>query len=204
VESPRTQLRWRGEARAGTETGAAPAAAPPSARAAETPGAEEESDAGCSRPAPAAAAPAPAADRGGDGNDVETLKLLRTGTRGLVLDAVHQTVPAPERSALDRALRDVPRLVEIESDPARFLRCCLSGRRTKMDGGRCYPASTQYPRDEVEAAARKLATFWSERLELFGEDRAFLPLNQTGRGALSREDVQVLGVKVLFLPATTT
>jgi hypothetical protein len=45
--------------------------------------------------------------------------------------------------------------------------------------------------------------YWKVRRELFGEDRAYLPLTLTGDGALSEEDMQVLRTGAfMILPKT--
>jgi len=51
----------------------------------------------------------------------------------------------------------------------------------------------------VHAAACRLVKYWKIRHEFFGDERAFLPLIQTGRGALTRDDVVVLNCGVLAL-----
>ena len=51
-------------------------------------------------------------------------------------------------------------------------------------------------------AAQALVSYWEKREELFGE-RAFLPLTQTGNGALTTEDVMTLHTgKFALLPKT--
>jgi len=60
------------------------------------------------------------------------------------------------------ALKQCPHLVAKESDPVRFLRC------------------DDY---QTEKAARRLVNYWNFRVELFGEERAFLPM--TIRGAMA-------------------
>jgi hypothetical protein len=85
----------------------------------------------------------------------------------------------PNKEDYVEAQRRVPFLVATESPPIRFL------HRENFDPW---------------AAAKRLVTYWKERKALFGE-RAFLPMNQTGNGALSAEDIIVLNTKfVVILP----
>jgi hypothetical protein len=42
------------------------------------------------------------------------------------------------------------------------------------------------------AAATRLANYWKMRKEIFQPSRAFLPINLTGHGAMTEEDVRVL------------
>lgn len=42
-----------------------------------------------------------------------------------------------------------------------------------------------------EAAARRLANYWKQRKDIFGE-RAFLPMNLSANGALSSDDIKLL------------
>jgi hypothetical protein len=69
-----------------------------------------------------------------------------------------------------RAVELAPELVRTESDPLRFLRC------------------DNY---DAWAAALRLTMYWKMRCKLFG-DRAFLPMTQTGEGALTNQDVERL------------
>lgn len=86
----------------------------------------------------------------------------------------------PQTTAYEMALQRCPELIRRESDPLRFL------QRTKW---------------QVSAAARLLVQYWSLRYKLFG-DRAFLPLDVTGHGALTNADVQVMKTGyVAFLPS---
>lgn len=57
------------------------------------------------------------------------------------------------------AVQRVPELVDTESDPAKFLRC-----------------------EEFSAihAARRLVRYWKIRCEVFGQERAFLPMTLSG------------------------
>jgi hypothetical protein len=83
----------------------------------------------------------------------------------------------PDKADYLEAQRRVPFLVATESPPIRFL------QRENFDPW---------------AAAKRLVTYWKERKVLFGE-RAFLPMDQTGKGALSDEDLKVLNTKFLVI-----
>jgi hypothetical protein len=69
-----------------------------------------------------------------------------------------------------RAIELAPELVRTESDPLRFLRC------------------ENY---DAWAAALRLTKYWKMRCKIFG-DRAFLPMTQTGEGAMTNQDVERL------------
>jgi hypothetical protein len=83
-----------------------------------------------------------------------------------------EEVPREEKAAYLKAAGTCPQLILSESDPHRFLRhakgCALE-------------------------AAKLLASHWKFRLLMFGEERAFRPLNDlSGQGALTEEDIQHL------------
>ena len=88
----------------------------------------------------------------------------------LLLKAL-RLIPEDIRKDYDEAIRVVPHLVRTESKVADFL---------------------QVEDFNLERAAHRMATYWKARKYLFGEDRWLKPLNQTGRGALSPEDVTLL------------
>jgi hypothetical protein len=44
------------------------------------------------------------------------------------------------------------------------------------------------------AAAQRLCLYWKERKEIFGNERAFLPLTLTGKGALTKDGILTLQV----------
>lgn len=75
-----------------------------------------------------------------------------------------------ETAAFFEAQKVAPELVMKESDPSRF-RALEQNRRSRT--------------------LRRLARYWTERKLIFGK-RAFLPLDQTGEGALSKDDIAVL------------
>jgi hypothetical protein len=83
----------------------------------------------------------------------------------LLQEALHEIADVEKQTYLE-ALERAPLLVEIESDPIRFLRC------EKYDAG---------------AAAHRLVAYWEVRKKFFGPDRAFLPMTQTGAMAEDME-----------------
>lgn len=87
-------------------------------------------------------------------------------------------LPDTDKAAYQEALTRSPHLVAVESPPKRYL---------------------QIERDPMDAA-RRLCAYWRQRKACFGT-RAFLPMVQTGTGALSPEDVEMLGSGfVMLLP----
>lgn len=88
-------------------------------------------------------------------------------------------LPMPYTAAYLEALHFSPGLLESESDSMRFVR------------------TEHY---NTRAAAKRLAKYWTVRKELFGE-KAFLPMSQSGFGALSKEDGVALSCgEVAVLP----
>jgi len=87
-------------------------------------------------------------------------------------------IPEAEKAAYLKALHHVPHLVESESNILHFVR---------RDNYKAY------------SAACRLVKYWKARVELFGEERAFLPMVQTGQGALTPDDVVILNCGVLAL-----
>jgi hypothetical protein len=94
----------------------------------------------------------------------ETEELLQNGTR--MLREALLAIPDEEKVAYLEALEIAPLLVERESDPAAFLRC------EKYDAW---------------AAAQHLVAYWDVRKLIFGAERAFLPMTQSGAMANDRE-----------------
>ena len=89
----------------------------------------------------------------------------------LTVKAAIAALEESKRSANEGALAKCPELVDSESDPVRFLRCC--------------------DRDSMEAA-RLLAGYWETRARLFGEN-AFRPLKSTREeGPMTDEAVELL------------
>lgn len=87
-----------------------------------------------------------------------------------------ELIPLISKSAYMKALAEAPQLISRESNPASFL---------------------VHERFNVVAAARRLVKYWEVRVEIF-ESRAFLPLDQTGEGALDRRDLAALGTSYLM------
>lgn len=85
------------------------------------------------------------------------------------------TLQSLDSSALKQALQRCPELVMTESDPAQFLRC------ENLD---------------KTLAAQRLMRYWTVRLSLFGDDRAFLPM--TLEGAM-QEDRDVLETSAIVM-----
>ena len=109
-------------------------------------------------------------------------------------DPVTETVQSKEKAlqALEEAInlmadeekkdyleakRVVPHLVLKESNPIWFIRC---------------------EKWNTWAAARRVTFYWKKRKEYFGA-RAHLPMNQSGEGALSKEDVALLSTGYICL-----
>ena len=78
------------------------------------------------------------------------------------------TFPMEEKEAYMEAVTRDEALIPTESDPIQYVRFC------------------NY---DLWAGARRLCVYWTERLKLFGPQRAFLPLTITGTGALDPSDV---------------
>jgi hypothetical protein len=91
------------------------------------------------------------------------------------IDYMIRRLPDPEKAAYCEAMRRAPHLVEKESNPAAF---------------------------GSAAAARRIAMYWTIRKELFGSTNAFLPMTQTGEGALGRSDLIALSTGYFVLVPT--
>lgn len=87
------------------------------------------------------------------------------------LEQAIKVIPADKKAAYLQAATTSPELIERESNPTSFLR---------------------HEGFDPVAAARRLVRYWEVRQEIF-EKRAFMPLDQTGEGALDRRDLAVLG-----------
>jgi hypothetical protein len=87
----------------------------------------------------------------------ETDTMLQEGT-ALIAQAL-QDIPDTDKLAYLEALERAPELVERESGPVAFLRC---------------------EKFNIWAAAQRLVKYWNVRKKVFGEERAFLPMTQTG------------------------
>ena len=91
------------------------------------------------------------------------------------LEKALDEIPSDEKKELEHAKEAAPLLFITECDPLQFL---VVGK--------------QESRRAQTAAAQRLVSYWKHRIGLFGEGRAFLPLNQTGNGALNENDVALL------------
>ncbi|KAL7570457.1 hypothetical protein ACA910_004243 [Epithemia clementina (nom. ined.)] len=81
-----------------------------------------------------------------------------------------QLVPKAQREVYDEALIKCPYLVEDECKPELFLKACAF---------------------DPWAAAERICAYWQWRKELFG-DRAFLPMDLTGNGAVPDDIVEAI------------
>ncbi|KAL7557722.1 hypothetical protein ACA910_005281 [Epithemia clementina (nom. ined.)] len=100
-------------------------------------------------------------------NDLSQLPFLRERVRQHV-QRVIQCLPYEQTRAYRQAMARDAALVQSETDPLHFVRYCGY---------------------DVLAGAQRLCLYWTERLQLFGSERAFLPLILTGTGALTPEDL---------------
>eukprot|EP00977_Amphora_coffeiformis_P028540 scaffold35825_cov183-Amphora_coffeaeformis.AAC.1 len=83
-------------------------------------------------------------------------------------DRVLESISPSDKQAYVQAQQRCPHLVELESPPMMFL------RRHEF---------------HVWNAATALIGYWEVRWQMFGPERAFLPLDLTGHGALEEEDI---------------
>jgi hypothetical protein len=89
-------------------------------------------------------------------------------------------IPFEQKTAYLEAMEQCPRLVQEESNPKWFLTC---------------------EKNNPWAAARRFINYWHQRKALFGQERAFLPMNATGRGALREDEIgSILYGALSFLP----
>ena len=89
-----------------------------------------------------------------------------------------ELLPGEDKCYLLQAMQKVPQLVELESNPLKFI------QREDLDIGK---------------AAARLALYWKFRFEYFGPDRACLPMTITGHGALENTDIAALRTG-MFIP----
>jgi hypothetical protein len=82
-----------------------------------------------------------------------------------------------EKAAYLEAKENAPDLIETESNLGLYL---------------------QFHENDARKAAKRLAHYWTLRKEIF-QDRAYLPLIQTGKGALSEKDIEIAKSGVLTL-----
>ena len=113
----------------------------------------------------------------GEGSFIETAAMQAGGLQRLE-DAIND-LPNEEKQPYLTANACVPFLVQLESNPLKFLR---------------------FEKYNAWAAAKRLSGYWKMRLEIFGS-RAFLPLSLSGVGALTPEDVTSFHSSyICFLP----
>jgi len=99
-----------------------------------------------------------------------------------ILDAALKEISAEDKAAYYQALAQAPNVVAAESPFELFL--------VTED-------------HNAIAAGKRLCRYWQERVDLF-EERAFLPMNQTGSGALSQQDIDLLNTTLfVVLPPDT-
>lgn len=62
----------------------------------------------------------------------------------------------------------------------------------------------RFAKQDVRAASQRMERYWSQRRSIFGDSRAYLPMTQTGEGALTPSEVKSLrqGRQWFVLPAT--
>lgn len=110
------------------------------------------------------------------------LEQLRFQARTQVTLAM-QAIPFQEKAEYLEAMEKAPQLLapNAEADPMKFVRRCSYN---------------------TTAAAKHLTNYWRERKRLFG-DRAYLPMNITGHGAMNERDILSLhGGFPALLPRT--
>lgn len=93
---------------------------------------------------------------------------LRQKIRAKTHEIILSMVPLADKREYLKANELVPHLVQEETDALVFVRVC------------------DY---NIWEAAARICLYWKERESLFGPGRAFLPLDMTGKGALSDQDV---------------
>jgi hypothetical protein len=100
------------------------------------------------------------------------------GPRKTVIEAMEQP-PQELKAAYLEAADKCPQMITSESDPYLFL---------------------QQSNWDCPQAATLLATNWKVRLELFGEEQAFVPLEDlSGQGSLTEENIDVLASGFIVL-----
>jgi hypothetical protein len=83
-----------------------------------------------------------------------------------------------DKAAYVEATLKCPNLIRLESNPDHYLE------------------SSNY---DSFSAARRVLEYWALRREWFGPDRAFRPMNITGDGAMSPDDIEVLNTGFMML-----
>ena len=107
-----------------------------------------------------------------NGMNLSQLPELRQRIRRQVDSVIRQTFNhETSAAAYLQAMQCNADLVQTETDPLQFVRYC------------------NY---DLWAGAQRLCLYWTERLALFGPQRAFLPMTLTGQGALTKEDISTI------------
>ena len=101
---------------------------------------------------------------------IDTPKEVRLRSPVAMVREEIERFPEEKKAAYEKALRDFPKLVERETPESRFV--------AAEDG-------------DIHRAAIRLASYWTNRVDIFG-DRAYLPLDQTGEGALDPAVLELL------------
>jgi len=115
--------------------------------------------------------PPPASVASSSSSRQETNSLTPSLEEGSVraLEEAIMLLPDEEKSAYCQAKREAPQIVQRDSNPLWYLK---------------------FEKFNTWDAAKRLAFYWKARLETFKE-RAFLPMSQTGEGALAKKDVNL-------------
>lgn len=87
------------------------------------------------------------------------------------LNEAIQLLPQNEKEAYLEALNQAPYLIQKESNPLKFLR---------------------HENFNLWATSQRLVSYWKMRKEIFGPEAFLKPMHQTGSGALSAIDIEIL------------
>ena len=96
------------------------------------------------------------------------------------LEEAIKLLPKEETAAYFRVKKEQPDLIEKESNPMNYLK---------------------YDKYNTWAAGKRLCLYWHKRVAAF-QERALLPMNQTGEGALSKQDCSQLSTAYWTFPST--
>ncbi|KAL7561669.1 hypothetical protein ACA910_015411 [Epithemia clementina (nom. ined.)] len=102
--------------------------------------------------------------------DLSQLPELRSRVRRHVHTLI-QSLPPQQSEAYMEAMQKCPALVQHETDPLQYVR------------------QVKY---KLLEGAQRLCLYWTERKNMFGSQRAFLPLHLVGSSALEEEDMVTL------------
>ena len=101
------------------------------------------------------------------------------------LEKEAQKFPSAQLKPMVEARTIAPQLFKNECDPFTF------GCRDDDDDNSGSSGGAEIIRSMAKATAQRLVDYWHHRSALFG-DRKYLPLDQTGKGALTQKDVALL------------